>query len=136
MDELGCRVGCAAAGGARAPNVACAAIADAASGCTFSLLWPVAALGEGDALLVIDMQRDFVPQDAKANPDGGRFGVAAFFAALPAALYGAGGAAGSGAGSAGAGDGSAAAGAGSDMGAGAAEASPVALAFAAPHCAE
>ena len=51
MDELGCRVGCAAAGGARAPNVACAAIADAASGCTFSLLWPVAALGEGDALV-------------------------------------------------------------------------------------
>ena len=35
-----------------------------------------APLGEGDALLVIDMQRDFVPQDPKANPDGGRFGVA------------------------------------------------------------
>ena len=48
-----------------------------------------------------------------------RFGVAAFFAALPAALYGAGGAAGSGDGSAGAGDGSDAAGDGSDMGDGA-----------------
>ena len=48
-----------------------------------------------------------------------RFGVAAFFAALPAALYGAGGAAGSGDGSAGAGDGSDAAGDGSDMGEGA-----------------
>lgn len=33
-------------------------------------------VGEGDALVVIDMQNDFVPRDAKANPHGGRFGVA------------------------------------------------------------
>ena len=29
-----------------------------------------------DALLVIDMQRDFVPHHTEDNPDGGRFGVA------------------------------------------------------------
>ena len=34
-----------------------------------------APLGEGDALLVIDMQRDFVPK-SDSNPDGGNFGVA------------------------------------------------------------
>ena len=32
-------------------------------------------MGPGDALVVIDMQKDFVPGDAKLNPDGGRFGV-------------------------------------------------------------
>ena len=34
-----------------------------------------AKLGKGDAVVVIDMQADFVPQDA-SNPYGGRFGVA------------------------------------------------------------
>lgn len=33
-------------------------------------------LGPEDALLVIDMQNDFVPYDAQHNPNGGSFGVA------------------------------------------------------------
>ena len=33
-------------------------------------------LGPDDALCVIDMQADFLPQDAQRNPHGGRFGVA------------------------------------------------------------
>ena len=37
---------------------------------------PARPLGEGDALLVIDMQCDFVPHDRASNPSGGRFGVA------------------------------------------------------------
>ena len=36
----------------------------------------VGEIGPGDALLVIDMQRDFVPKSSSNNPDGGRFGVA------------------------------------------------------------
>jgi len=32
-------------------------------------------IGKGDALVVIDMQADFVPRDSSSNPDGGRFGV-------------------------------------------------------------
>jgi nicotinamidase-related amidase len=35
-----------------------------------------AKLGKGDAVVVIDMQADFVPADASSNPSGGRFGVA------------------------------------------------------------
>ena len=35
---------------------------------------PEGAITADDALLVIDMQRDFVPKSA-ANPDGGRFGA-------------------------------------------------------------
>ena len=34
-----------------------------------------APIGPNDALLVIDMQADFVPKDGLTNPDGGRFGV-------------------------------------------------------------
>lgn len=34
------------------------------------------AIGPDDALVVIDMQRDFVPADPLGNPNGGRFGVA------------------------------------------------------------
>ena len=34
----------------------------------------VGAIGPSDALLVIDMQRDFVPKSG-SNTDGGRFGV-------------------------------------------------------------
>ena len=37
---------------------------------------PQVGFGPDDALVVIDMQRDFVPRSA-FNPDGGRFGVAA-----------------------------------------------------------
>ena len=37
---------------------------------------PLAPLDAKDALLVIDMQKDFVPADAVSNPDGGKFGVA------------------------------------------------------------
>ena len=33
-------------------------------------------VGPEDALLVIDMQCDFLPKDSHTNPDGGRFGVA------------------------------------------------------------
>ena len=33
-------------------------------------------MGPDDALIVIDMQRDFVPGDPLTNPSGGRFGVA------------------------------------------------------------
>ena len=33
-------------------------------------------IGPDDALVVIDMQRDFVPADPLGNPNGGRFGVA------------------------------------------------------------
>ena len=33
-------------------------------------------LGRGDALVIIDMQADFVPADQSVNPHGGRFGVA------------------------------------------------------------
>ena len=33
-------------------------------------------LGADDALVIIDMQRDFVPGDPLTNPQGGRFGVA------------------------------------------------------------
>ena len=36
----------------------------------------VAAIGEDDALIIIDMQKDFIPFDPVDNPDGGRFGVA------------------------------------------------------------
>ncbi|OLQ15012.1 Pyrazinamidase/nicotinamidase [Symbiodinium microadriaticum] len=36
----------------------------------------VPSLGKDDALIVIDMQADFVPKDASSNPNGGRFGVA------------------------------------------------------------
>ena len=36
---------------------------------------PIGEITSTDALLVIDMQRDFVPKSA-ANADGGRFGVA------------------------------------------------------------
>jgi hypothetical protein len=35
-----------------------------------------APMGPDDALIVIDMQRDFVPGDPLTNPSGGRFGVA------------------------------------------------------------
>jgi nicotinamidase-related amidase len=35
-----------------------------------------AKIGPKDALLVIDMQADFVPHDPKTNPTGGKFGVA------------------------------------------------------------
>ena len=35
-----------------------------------------APIGPDDALIVIDMQRDFVPADPMTNPSGGRFGVA------------------------------------------------------------
>ena len=34
-----------------------------------------APLGPDDALVVIDMQADFLPHDAALNPHGGRFGV-------------------------------------------------------------
>ena len=34
-----------------------------------------APLGPDDALVIIDMQRDFVPCDPLSNPNGGRFGV-------------------------------------------------------------
>lgn len=34
------------------------------------------ALGSGDALIIIDMQADFVPASPVDNPHGGRFGVA------------------------------------------------------------
>ena len=33
-------------------------------------------LGEGDALIIVDMQADFLPRDSVTNPHGGRFGVA------------------------------------------------------------
>ena len=33
-------------------------------------------LGKGDALVIIDLQKDFVPGDVVTNPQGGRFGVA------------------------------------------------------------
>ncbi|CAE7771369.1 pncA, partial [Symbiodinium sp. CCMP2456] len=36
----------------------------------------VPSLGKDDALIVIDMQADFVPKDSSSNPNGGRFGVA------------------------------------------------------------
>ena len=36
----------------------------------------IAPLDGDDALLVIDMQKDFVPADPKTNPEGGKFGVA------------------------------------------------------------
>ena len=35
-----------------------------------------APMGPDDALIIIDMQRDFVPGDPLTNPSGGRFGVA------------------------------------------------------------
>ena len=35
-----------------------------------------APMGPDDALIIIDMQRDFVPGDPLRNPSGGRFGVA------------------------------------------------------------
>lgn len=35
-----------------------------------------APMGPDDALIIIDMQRDFVPGDPMTNPSGGRFGVA------------------------------------------------------------
>ena len=35
-----------------------------------------APMGPDDALIIIDMQRDFVPGDPVRNPSGGRFGVA------------------------------------------------------------
>ena len=34
-----------------------------------------APLGPDDALVVIDMQADFLPHDQALNPHGGRFGV-------------------------------------------------------------
>jgi hypothetical protein len=44
----------------------------------FSRLWADLdePLGEHDALLVVDMQADFVPQDPQLNPRGGKFGIA------------------------------------------------------------
>ena len=36
----------------------------------------VSSIDADDALLVIDMQNDFIPADPVENPDGGRFGVA------------------------------------------------------------
>ena len=33
-------------------------------------------IGSGDGIVIVDMQKDFIPVDPLSNPDGGRFGVA------------------------------------------------------------
>ena len=43
---------------------------------TLDVAADVRPIGPGDALLVIDMQCDFLPKDDVSNPHGGRFGVA------------------------------------------------------------
>ncbi len=47
----------------------------------------VGSIGPDDALIVIDLQADFVPRESTSNPHGGRFGVAEGDKVVPLAVH-------------------------------------------------